>query len=541
MLQVKYPWDALLDNNSQNIVPKDGVDVTWCPQVVVNEEHSIINTMTGLEYPSKTYSISKKIYNLPGPSIKGDTAKRIVLSINDEQVFFNYFDKNRSLDQYQLEQFEFFFDRIMNSLLTFFRESLKVDVFQKENIYWGQIIDEMHAIKDDDPAKYSLVVDLSRPLELINPIDRITEKPKKVLQRIHDQERIQKVKEVDIKCIIDLARRPGTVLSEKAGSKQRILAIKRKEKINILENRVTKHCCDLAVIGAKRYIREHEDIPTNISARKRSVLNLLKKSKSLPLKSTFKEVDNLIEPCRMPNYTLMQNPDYYKVWKAYLQLVKNEDLRSELWRWNRNMWVDFIALYLADLLNKYKIENNEIVEMGEKTVFGLQKHEYGTRLSFDSLPGPFIFYSGESELTTIYLINGDRETLNNFSKDIVGLSALNADYLLIKINKNNRSVLPIYGILPPYHLGKNLLDKFVNKMQSSLISTVENARTKFPKWDYNNSWILLGNWGQHSVNFKVSSLGKKFKCWTNTISPDHRFWHEDHEQALEVLDNYLEN
>ena len=81
------------------------------------------------------------------------------------------------------------------------RDCIHVDQHKTRNIYWNDILEKVHKNEDNDPAKYALVVDLARLPELINPVDRITEKPKRVLRRIHDQERIQKVKEIDIKCI----------------------------------------------------------------------------------------------------------------------------------------------------------------------------------------------------------------------------------------------------------------------------------------------------------------------------------------------------
>ena len=69
---------------------------------------------------------------------------------------------------------------------------------------------------------------------------------KKINARLSDmskqgKERLNKVREVDVKCIIDLSRRPGSVVVEKAGKTQSIMAVKRTGDINILENRVTKH------------------------------------------------------------------------------------------------------------------------------------------------------------------------------------------------------------------------------------------------------------------------------------------------------------
>ena len=538
--RLTYPWESISVDLRSEIDTSDN-NIPWCSQVILQKGKKITNATTGANFPIKQISKTLNVFELPGPAIKGDISRHIAIDIDNIQKFNLHFFDSTNIDSNskQAEQFELFFDRIMNAMLFLFRACLHADEYKKYKVYWDQILDEIHKNKDDDPAKYALVVDLARLPELIHPIDRITEKPKRVLQRVHAQERIQKVQEVDIKCIIDLARRPGSILAEKAGAKQRILAIKRTEKINILENRVTKHCCSLAAKAAKRYLNEHEKININKSPRKKMVLKLFKESKRLPLKSTFSDVVNLLEPCRQPNYTLMQNADYYKVWKAYIQLVKNEDLRADLWQWNRRMWADYMGLFLSDILFAFqkKMTDKSFLGIGEKTVFGKRKHEAGLWFLTDTLPGPYIVNPDSSTPGTLYFIQGDYDTLINLSESLAELSVLNADYLLIYFHSEKKIVLPIYGILPPHHLSNKDRGKYVNDLLPSLIKNIRNFNNKTTKWACKSGWALLGNWGKNKPLDKIQNLGEDIKCWTSEVNPDYNAWDSQKVNYFEPLMN----
>ena len=538
---IKYPWEAI------EIASKDIPDLlgkekktAWYSQIVTGKKIKITNAVTGNRFPTRAISNKSIVIELPGPALKGDMSRAIILDLDHgKQIEFSYFYENNTHDKSEMNKYELFFDTIMNGMLFILsKECLNVKNYKSENKYWHEVLEELHKNIKKDPGKYALVVELSEfPSDLIRPIDRITENPKRILQRIHDQERIQKVREIDIKCIIDLARRPGRLLPEKAGPKQRILAIKRMENINTLENRVTRHCCSLAVKASKRYLLEHENIQK--SKRKGDVKKLQKECKRLPNKSTFSSVLNLIEPCRQPNYTLMENADYYKVWKAYIQLVRNEDLRAELWQWNRRMWVEYCALFLVDILKAFQSEmtDKNMIEIGKKTIFGKRKHDSGFWFVPDALPGPFILESVSSTPGTLYFIQGDRNSLTNLSESLSELSSLNADYLFIYIRNNENTVLPVYGIIPHHHLSKSNRDKYIHDMLPSLSRNIRTFNTVSSDWTCKNGWVLLGNWDQNKTMDNIQNLGKGIKCWTSAVDPDYRQWAGNRENNFGPLRN----
>lgn len=534
---LSYPWEVLDANINQSV---DIDSMPWCSQILINKEEEINNATSGATYPTKQISDIYNMIELPGPSLKGDSSREIKINIDNKEISLDYGGEGEFINNVN---FEYFFDKIMNAILFLIRdiECLNVKNYKFQTVYWQTILNRIHQHSDKDPARYALVVDLSELNELIKPIDRITSQPKKVLRRVYDQERIQKVREIDKKCIIDLARRPGSILAEKAGPKQRILAIKRQENINILENRVTKHCCALAMRAATRYIKEHskENITAKESKRVKSVEKLRKESMRLPHKEQFRDVTNLSVPCRQPNYTLMQNADYYKVWKAYVELVRNEDLRSELWKWYRRMWCDYTGVYLADMMHSLNtiIEDNEIFEIGNKAVMGKRRQEEGNWLFNDILPGPFVVASGDLQ-STLYIVHGDVITLSKISTSLKSLASFNADYIVIKISDGNKSVMPIYSIVPPYHLNKKSYENYIKEMPSNLIKNINSFKRKNNDWNCNHSWILMGNWNDSSFIDRLQNLEKGITCWISDVNPDYSFW-KDKSNNYEPMKAFL--
>ena len=535
---LNYPWEV---NTSDKIAEPGNFSsaIAWSSQICIDLEAKAVNAATGKAFPEHQVGINEKIVEFPGPSLKGDMSKSLTVEFeNSELVTLSFMnDEGQNNNLQMIDLFEAFFDSVMNGLLFFVRDCLHVEKFKVENTYWVEVLANFDQKDDDDPAKYSLIVDLARPNELFAPLKRITDRPKRVLRRIHDQERIQKVQEVDTRCLIDLARRPGTLLVEKAGPKQRILAIKRQESIDILENKVAKHCCVLASLASKRYLREHEEKKYEVSLRKKSVSKLLRSSHQLPLKNSFHGVSNLIEPCRQPNYTLMQNADYYKIWKAYVKLVRNEDLRQELWKWNRRMWSEYLRIYLTQLMSGYQqlLTESHIQPIGDKTVQGRRRHASAKWLLSDTLPGPYIIDKNSNQPATLYLICGDWKTLEALSPALISLAGLNADFFFISSKGGQLSVLPIYSIMPSNHLDQKKYPAFMEGILPSLMKSIRVYKSDITDINILGAWVLLGNWANYVIDERPRNIHEKLTIWISSINQDYSAWKTSSEDAYEPL------
>src|SRR6266699_4433910 len=92
---------------------------------------------------------------------------------------------------------------------------------------------------DFNEPRMALIVQLSREQTLHRSLDAISRHPRRILQRERHETPVSRIQELDSACIRDFARRPGISPIEKAGPRQRLLAIRRREHYTTLENQVT--------------------------------------------------------------------------------------------------------------------------------------------------------------------------------------------------------------------------------------------------------------------------------------------------------------
>jgi hypothetical protein len=541
---VRDPWevtDIVFNIDAWNTNRQDQLVGAW-PLFLITEKNIFATGLNNTEaYPSRLINIegdSYRVTELPGPSTTGDAAFNESFELKKNGVsphLINlsysqrYPARNESKDE-TFAHFDVFFDRILNEMLYIVRHSLKADKPRSITRYWPGVLNDLKSNYDEDPAKHALIVDLAE--SILQPLDYITSKPKKNLTRIRDQQRIQNVQEIDTKCLIDLCRRPGGTLPEKAGPKQRILAIKRKETIDVLENRVTLHCCKLLGTSALRYLDSHRGISVVDSRRKSIVKSLYRASKRLPGKASFRGVGFLKKPCHYPNYTLLQNLHYAKIWKAYSQLIRNEDLRETIWRWGRRLWADYLGIYLADTILRWfeKLTLPIATEAGEKIIQANGRHYYGKWFLRDVMPGPFILGKDESDNGTLYFYDGD--SIEILGEKFTQLSALNADYLFVWFSNRKRLVLPVYAnLMPPDTTHKNY-HICLKKIAQQVLFSIKKYNDKISDLKSIGAWVLHGNWPDIDIPKGYVTGRELLLCWQSAPPIDPLSWSDidEHQQ-----------
>jgi len=527
------PWnviDAILDTSTWEYKQEVDFGVVWPQFLMTDGSVGIQGGTTGEPYPShlvKTEDKWFRVTELPGPAIKGDAAIEEHLEVRHDGTssslitikYPHQYSVGTESGENTTSSYEAFFDRLLNETLFIVRHGLKVDRPRSPSVFWRDLLGHLKNNYDNDPAKHALIVDLAE--SIIEPIDYITGRPKRILKRVRDQQRIQNVQEIDTHCIVDLARRPGYTLAEKAGPKQRILAIKRRESIDVLENRVTLHCCKLLGVASTRYLVAHKEIEE--SRRKELVDSLYRCIKRMPLKASFRGVGRLEKPCRHPNYTLMQNVHYAKVWQAYSQIVRNEELRDAIWRWARRLWSEYVGVYLADTLLALadKTSLPIFVEAGEKIVQATPRHLFGKWLLKDVMPGPFILGKRNGEEGTLYLL--DRDSCGTRWLDTEQLSLLNADYVLIWLTNNARKVLPIYAHLTPTDLEHWDLHRSLSGIAEDVLMSIKTFN-RFSDLKCIGAWVLHGHHSQESFLEGHQTRHLRLYCWQSAPPPDPSSW-----------------
>lgn len=185
----------------------------------------------------------------------------------------------------------------------------------------------------------SLIVRHARRMRLI--IADIASRPRRLLQRHHELIRVGQVQQLDASCVRWLSRQPGRNVFERAGPRQRILAVTREETIDTLENRVLRDFSERSGDVARRYLMRYERL--SASMRWRLVEGYAEECARIARELGARAVSRAKPPV-VPNYALLQERRYRSLWRAYRELLKNIDDQDELWRWQHRLWADFCRL-----------------------------------------------------------------------------------------------------------------------------------------------------------------------------------------------------
>ena len=230
-------------------------------------------------------------------------------------------------------------------------------LMQRARAVWDRIQDVETALADPatlwqtlhhrwtgtDSGMPQMHVIVRQARELAKVIESVGRKPRKVLRRIHRSLPVGRVQEIDRRAMLLLARQPGADLAEKAGDRQRLVAVAREENFDILENRVLRSYAELAARVGRDYLARNKTRAT--SRRARDVERFVQRCRGLARDLAAKSV-RLAEPGVTPNFVLQQNPEYRKIWDAWAELRRQDLIEDDLWRWQALSWSEYCALVL---------------------------------------------------------------------------------------------------------------------------------------------------------------------------------------------------
>ncbi len=165
--------------------------------------------------------------------------------------------------------------------------------------------------------------------ELPAVLTQVFERLRKVLRRERKPQPVGRVEQLDAECLRWLTRQPGYTVAQKAGPRQRVLAVVRRENYDILENRVLRDLLLRTERLAERWLEENErSFPWHetVKAVKR-LGNLCRKGLELEVLQGVSPLHDIPKP----NYVLTQDALYRRIWDAYLLVVEHYRLIEGLW------------------------------------------------------------------------------------------------------------------------------------------------------------------------------------------------------------------
>lgn len=192
----------------------------------------------------------------------------------------------------------------------------------------------------------ALIVRHSSTLQrLLNDLGR---HPRRILSRTRNMTPIDRVQQLDVASVRWLTRQPGRTVYERAGPKQRILAVQRFEDLDTLENRVLRDLGLRSSELATAYVTQYRRL--RASHRWQKVDAYRRDTQRLARNLRYNNV-RLPHPPIVPNYALLQDRRYRRVWRAYREIIKRIDEQDECWRWQHRLWADFCRLAMQVAFN----------------------------------------------------------------------------------------------------------------------------------------------------------------------------------------------
>jgi hypothetical protein len=196
-----------------------------------------------------------------------------------------------------------------------------------------------HAVKPNRPPS-ALIVRLARRLPSV--LSDVVQHPKKILQRRRSMEPINRLRELDSSCVRWLTRQPGNTLAEKSGHRRAVLAVQRFESVDTLENRVVLDLLKRCSALASNYLRQHQAAYPNHEWIRMTAdfLTVCRRLETLP---HLREVSSL-PSLPKPNYVLLHETRYKQVWRSYMEVIRQQRRRQQLWTWRHQAFADMVIV-----------------------------------------------------------------------------------------------------------------------------------------------------------------------------------------------------
>ena len=251
--------------------------------------------------------------------------------------------------------------------------------------------------------------------------------------REHRITRPERVREVDSRCMMWLAKKPGFTIKQKIASEQRMMGVYHSTSLDTAENRLFKAFMEKLddLLSEKSNAARKCGKPLNNDAERftATVHNWLK-SEECGLIGRWNNTP--------PNNTLLNDKNYRKIWKANIWLQNlNEDIEKDLKR------LDEIKQHADFWLATAKLNRSDNIRFRQKVVFPNYK-----KLSFSDeceLGGFF-----HSDTWKTFKVSSEKEclALNEFAGDIseknLSPEKQNVPHLVAAVDLN--SVLPNFTL-----------------------------------------------------------------------------------------------
>lgn len=207
---------------------------------------------------------------------------------------------------------------------------------------WGELIAALRRHAQTQSGALALIVQVADACREV--LSQICDEPRRLLRRERRMTDLRTADQLDEACLRWLARQPGTTILDKAGTRQRILAVQRRHSYDTTENRVVRDFIERCRRGCDDYLRNNEH-PSE-SPRVRVVGHFRRHIKRWLATSPIGQVPR---PVGTPsaNYVLQFDDRYRQIWPWYERLRRQQEDEAEIGRWRHRVWAEHVLLLMA--------------------------------------------------------------------------------------------------------------------------------------------------------------------------------------------------
>jgi len=269
--------------------------------------------------------------------------------------------------------------------------------WHKQNkIPWSSVLKFLETVRDQNKSpRMALIIRIAQ--EMRRKLPQTVTSLRKILVRERRLMSVDRISETDNCCLLWYIRQSGNTIAEKAGYRQELLGVSRRESFDTQENRVVKDFLYRCIIEAARYIKT-EILPNPVyensdrAIQVKTFKNICTVLKREPL---FEKISMPV-PGASPNYVLQNDYRYREIWKWYQKLLKREEEEDKYWDWQTRGWADvcrfLICAALWELTQRKKNFKGKFVfkELLRSALHIFQEQRAGSKISPDSMPGPIV-------------------------------------------------------------------------------------------------------------------------------------------------------
>lgn len=247
---------------------------------------------------------------------------------------------------------------------------------------------------EDEEGPLHIIVRIAEECDPI--LERVCQRPRRMLRRVREMSRFERVQQLDDSCIRWLIRQPGRTVLQKAGPQRKVLAVQRIETADTPENRVIRDFLERAKNACRAYLDRHGH--RRQSERVKIVERFRRRLNRWLTASELASVPRLVG-VPQANYVLQFDERYAPLWFWYDRLRRQQIGADEAWLWQRRVLVEHCQLAFADTLSRI-----EIRPAFAKRLYMTMDHDCGWFAADQSVLNPWLIGDGSQ---IVYMVRSD--------------------------------------------------------------------------------------------------------------------------------------